>query len=300
MTLTPFEFMWRFLIRVNDAGGCQRVAAATSISRLIMEVFMIGLRITRRGLMGGLAAGVAIAATVTSNNAVRAQATGKTYVLVPGAFCGAWYWRRVATLLEKQGHKVFPLTLTGLGDRAHLLSKEINLETHILDIVNFIEVEDLTDICLVAHSYGGYPASGALERVEKRVSSIVWVDALKPSDGQSFAAELSIKLEEGAISRPAPKTSALPDAKDAAWVVSKMTAHPVGTWLQPVKLSGARERIAKKTYIRLPKYQLAALDKAAAECKADSTWKFIENNTSGHAVMLQEPEWLAEVLIKAV
>jgi pimeloyl-ACP methyl ester carboxylesterase len=215
--------------------------------------------VTRRRIIGGLATGVGAAAVISSDTIIsgaRAQSARKTFVLVHGAFCGAWYWRRVSDRLEKQGHKVYPLTLTGLADRSHLLSKDINLDTHITDIANIVEWEDLADICLVAHSYGGYPASGALERIGNRVSSIVWVDALKPADGQSFYDEVLFRVEDGAISRPAPKTvppTAFNDAKDAAWFLSKLTPQPIGTWLQPVKLSGARERVAKKTYIRLPK-----------------------------------------------
>ena len=149
--------------------------------------------VTRRGMIGGLAAGVSAAAVISSDTFIggaRAQSAQKTFILVPGAFYGAWCWRRVSDRLEKQGHKVYPLTLTGLADRSHLLSKDINLDTHIADIANLVEWEDLADICLVAHSYGGYPASGALERIGNRVSSIVWVDALKPADGQSFRDEL--------------------------------------------------------------------------------------------------------------
>jgi hypothetical protein len=81
--------------------------------------------------------------------------------------------------------------------------------------------------------------------------------------------------------------------------LSKATPHPKGTWLQPVKLSGARERVAKKTYIRLPKFKMAALDKAYAECKADKSWTVLENTTSQHAVMIMEPDWLSDVLLKA-
>jgi hypothetical protein len=76
--------------------------------------------------------------------------------------------------------------------------------------------------------------------------------------------------------------------------------QPIGTWLQPVKLSGAREKVAKKTYIRLPKYPLAALDKAVGECKADKSWTVLENTTSGHSVMINEPDWLTNVLLQAV
>jgi pimeloyl-ACP methyl ester carboxylesterase len=262
--------------------------------------------VTRRRMIGGLAVGVSAGSLISSDAFIgraRAQSAQKTFVLIPGAFYGAWSWRRVSDRLVKQGHKVYPLTLTGLADRSHLLSKDINLDTHIADIVNIVEWEDLADICLVAHSYGGFPASGALERIGNRVSSIVWVDALKPADGQSFRDEVPFQTEEGAISRPAPKAlppTAFSDPKDVTWVLSKVTPQPIGTWLQPVKLTGAREKIAKKTYIRLPKFQLAALDKAASECRADKSWTVIENTTSGHSVMIAEPDWLTDILLQAV
>jgi len=222
--------------------------------------------------------------------------------LVPGAFCGAWYWRRVSDGLEKQGHKVYPLTLTGLADRSHLLTKDIDLDTHIKDIVNFVEWEELSDICLVAHSYGGYPAAGAVEQIGGRVSSIVLVDAFKPADGQALATRAALKAEDGAISIPPPKAvppGAFHDAKVATWFLSKLTPHPIGTFLQPVKLSGAREKVAKKTFIRLPKFQSAGLDKALEECKADKSWTVLENTTSGHSVMVNEPEWLTDVVLRA-
>jgi Alpha/beta hydrolase family len=262
--------------------------------------------ITRRGMIGSLAAGVSAATAISSDtfiSSARAQSARKTFVLIGGAFYGAWCWHRVTDRLEKQGHKVYAYTLTGLAERSHLLSKDINLDTHITDIANLVEWEDLADICLVAHSYAGFPASGALERIGSRVSSIVWVDALKPSDGQSFRDEVPFKLEDGAISIPAPKAvrpDAYQDPKDAAWVLSKVTPQPIGTWLQPVKLSGAREKIAKKTYIRLPKFPMAALDKAVAECKSDKSWTVLENTTSGHSVMITEPDWLTGVLLQAI
>ena len=266
------------------------------------EDFMTMSNVTRRGIIGGLVAGAGAAAVISPDTFIgiaRAQSAQKTFVLVPGGWCGAWYWRRVSDRLEKQGHKVYALTLTGLADRSHLLSKDINLDTHITDIANLAEWEDLTDVCLVAHSYGGIPASGALERMGNRVSSIVWVDAFKPADGQSLHDLVPFQVAEGVISVPAPKASSAPDPKDAAWAVSKMTPHPIGTWLQPVKLSGARERVAKKTYIRLPKFPSAALDKAFEECKADRSWTVLENTTSGHPVMIIEPEWLTGVLLQA-
>jgi pimeloyl-ACP methyl ester carboxylesterase len=147
---------------------------------------MIKSKLTRRRVIGGVA-NIGLAAAAASSNIVgvaRAQSERKTFVLIHGAFVGGWYWRRVSDLLQKSGHKVFSPTLTGLGERSHLLSKEINLDTHVTDIVNVIKWEDLNEICLVAHSYGGTPTSGALEQIGGRVSSIVWVDAYKPEDGQ--------------------------------------------------------------------------------------------------------------------
>src|ERR1700748_3402913 len=95
----------------------------------------------------------------------RTQFPPKTFVLVHGLFCGGWLWRRVADILEKNGQKVFSPTLTGLGERSHLLGKSIDLDTHITDVVNLIKWESLREICLVAHSYAGWVCSGALEQI---------------------------------------------------------------------------------------------------------------------------------------
>ena len=88
------------------------------------------------------------------------------------------------TSWRSKGHKVYAPSLTGHADRSHLLSKDVILDTHITDIVNLFKWEDLKDACLVAHSYGGWPASGALEQIRDRVSSIVWLDAFKPKNGE--------------------------------------------------------------------------------------------------------------------
>ena len=111
-----------------------------------------GNDITRRGALGTVAAGAGLMAAAASGELAgpaHAQTQQKTFVLVHGAWHGGWCWRRVSDLLEKKGHKVFSPTLTGVGDRSHLLSKDINLDTHITDIVNLFKWEDLKDVCLV-------------------------------------------------------------------------------------------------------------------------------------------------------
>src|SRR5207342_1612704 len=142
-----------------------------------------------------------------------ATPAAKTFVLVHGAWHGGWCWRRVSDLLEKMGHKVFAPTLTGLGERSHLMSKDVVLDTHIADIVNVIKWEDLKNICLVAHCYGGFPVSGALEHVLDRVAAVVFLDAFLPEDGQKsldVASEFSRKgtleaVAKGELSRPPPR-----------------------------------------------------------------------------------------------
>jgi pimeloyl-ACP methyl ester carboxylesterase len=231
----------------------------------------------------------------------------KTFVLVHGAYHGGWCWRRVADLLELHGHKVFAPSLTGNGDRSHLLSKDINLDTQIADIANLVTWEDLNDICLVAHSFGGWPASGALEHIYDHVGSIVWLDAFKPEDGQKgtdYISEFSRKAMEVAVARgepgrkpPPAKTFSLSE-KDYAWIDSKLTQQPNGPAMQAIKLTGKRDRIAKKTYIRAPRYPQAAFDKALADCKAGGGWQTFVNDNSGHDVMIDQPAWLADLLLK--
>src|SRR4051794_23114378 len=223
---------------------------------------MTEFKITRR-MLGNTAAGGLVAATAMG--AARAQSARKTFVLVSGAFCGGWIWRRVTDQLEQGGHKVFAPSLTGLGERSHLLSKDVNLDTHIADVVNLIKSESLGNVCLVAWSYAGFVGAGALESIGNRVSSIVWLDAFLPIDGQKpmdyvagspFGKMIQTSVDKGEASfGPPPKFGVAAVAeRDQPLAQSKATAHPVGTFLQPVKLSGALEKVAKKTYIRLPKF----------------------------------------------
>jgi pimeloyl-ACP methyl ester carboxylesterase len=230
----------------------------------------------------------------------------KTFVLIHGAWHGGWCWRRVADLLEQRGHKVFAPTLTGLGERSHLMSGAINLDTHISDVVNVLEWEDLKDVVLVAHSYGGWPVSGAIERAFDRIASVVYLDAFVPDDGQralDVASEFARKgtleaIAKGEVSRKSPPAATFHvNDKDQAWVDAKLTPQPVGVSLQPIKLIGARERLAKKTYIRAPKYPQPAFDTHYRTKKADPSWRTYEA-PCGHDVMVDMPEWLAEVLLE--
>ena len=232
--------------------------------------------------------------------------TRRTFVLVHGAWHGGWCWRRVADLLEAKGHKVFTPTLTGLGERSHLMSAGINLDTHIMDIVNVIKWEDLSDVVLAGHSYGGWPISGAIEQIGDRVSSVIYLDAFIPENGQKSldtASEFARKgameaMAKGEISRKGPPASTFHvNEKDQAWVDSKLTPQPIGVMRQPIKLTGALGRVARKTYIRAPKYPQPSFDKYYQAKKADPSWRTYEV-PCGHDVMVDMPDRLVEILLE--
>jgi len=260
--------------------------------------------ITRRTALGAGLGAAAVASSVTSGNTQTAQ---RTFVLVQGGWHGGWCWRRITDLLRRQGHTVFTPTLTGLGERSHLMSRDINLDTHITDVVNVFKWEDLNDTVLVGHSYAGWVISGVVEQVLPRVRSIVFLDAFMPEgDGTRFidnAPEVSRRVtlaafERGEVSLPAPPAATLNvNEKDRSWVDSKMTPQPLGVLLQPIRLTGARDRVAKKTYIRAASYPNPIFDKYLGICKADRTWRTFEI-PSGHDVMVDMPERLAEVLVE--
>jgi pimeloyl-ACP methyl ester carboxylesterase len=261
--------------------------------------------LTRRAAL----AGGAMAAVAGVARPARAQNAPKTFVLVPGAACGGWIWRHVADRLERENCKVFTPTLTGLGERSHLLSKDVGLDTHIADIVNVVRWESLDGVCLVAHSYAGWPCGAALDRFGDKVASVVWLDAFKPEDGRrliDLAAEPMRKIIEGAAAKgelgmptPATLSPSFVNRGDEAFVRAKLTPHPIATYAQPLRTAGALERIAKKTYARLPSFANPAFDKAYAACKADPSWSTAELADCGHLAMLDAPERVTELLLRA-
>lgn len=265
--------------------------------------------ITRRRILRGAATGSLAAAGSGAVGAARAQSARQTFIFVSGAFCGGWIWRRVADRLEQGGHKVYAPSLTGLADRSHLLTKDVNLDTHIADVVNLIKWESLENVCLVAWSYAGFVGSGALESIGDRVSSVVWLDAFIPNDGQRVA-DLAFEGFRKAIQTAADKGEAgvhglakLPPIvvaeRDRAFAESKVTPHPVGTYLQPIKVSGALQKVAKKTYVRLPKFPQPPFDKALADCKSDKSWVTFELPDVGHMAMLDAPDRVSELILQA-
>jgi pimeloyl-ACP methyl ester carboxylesterase len=229
-----------------------------------------------------------------------------TFVLVHGAWHGGWCWRRVSDLLERQGHKVFTPTLTGLGERSHLLRAGINVSTHVTDVANLLKWEGSSNVVLCGHSYGGLVVSGVAEQMGPAIGSIVFLDAFVPENGDAMADltsgavrdNIKAAAERGDLGVP-PRSAAafLVNEKDQAWVDAMCVPQPIGTMTEKITLTGARERIGKKAYIRASAYPNPGFDVAYARVKADTSWRTYEV-PCGHDVMVDMPERLAEILVE--
>jgi pimeloyl-ACP methyl ester carboxylesterase len=229
-----------------------------------------------------------------------------TFVLVHGAWHGGWCWLRVADRLRSGGHKVFTPTLTGLGERSHLLRPDIDIGTHITDVVNVIKWERLTDVVLCGHSYGGFVISGVAEMMAEAIRSIVFLDAFVPRDsdtpqsltGPAIQEGIRAALQRGDLSMPARSAAFFGvNEADRAWVDALCVPQPIGTLTHKIALTGAREKIARKTYIRAKSYANPGFDKAFAAVKADPSWRTYEV-PCGHDVMVDMPERLSELLLE--
>jgi pimeloyl-ACP methyl ester carboxylesterase len=258
--------------------------------------------VTRRTALAGVMSAITIAARTSP---VRGQAAPKTFVLVHGAWGGGWVWRRVADLLEMRGHKVFAPTMTGLGERSHLLDSKVNLATHVTDVRNVIRWEGLGDIVLVGHSYGGMVITGVAEQIPNAIRSIVFVDADFPQHGQAVVdlappsfRDLIRGLEQrGEISlRPQPASASDVNEMDRAWIDSQCTPHPLASLIQPVTETGARERVARKAYVRATNNLHPAHDATYSKYRSIPGWRTYAV-ACGHYVMVDMPERLTEILL---
>jgi pimeloyl-ACP methyl ester carboxylesterase len=252
--------------------------------------------VSRRELLAGSLAAMA-ATTVPSLLSAAAPSGRAPMVLVHGAWHGGWCWRRVADRLTAKGRYVTAPTLTGLGERSHLASDAIDLSTHIDDVANEIKWKDLDGIVLVGHSYGGMVITGVAERMRERIAAIVYLDAFIPKDGQSVAdmrGPNATPFREP-FAPPPPAAAFHVNAKDAAWVDSKVTPQPTKCMTEKLKVTGAYQTVAHKTYLRALDFPNVGFDDSLARCKADPTWKTMEMKW-GHDIMIDHPAELVAIL----
>ena len=228
-----------------------------------------------------------------------------TFVLVHGAWHGSWCWKRVRRALQALGHDVFTPTLTGVGERSHLLSPQVNLDTHIDDIINLIQWEELSNVVMCGHSYGGCVISGVVDRVPDRIAALVYLDAFVLDGGQSLhdtlpAAQRDLQLDlarrvgDGWKVPPIPAEVFNVNAADRAWVDRQCTMQPLATFQQAIKLSGGQHTQKNTTFILASEFSdspfLPFYDRARE--KGWSTMTI----ACGHDVMLDRPEELTSAL----
>jgi pimeloyl-ACP methyl ester carboxylesterase len=229
----------------------------------------------------------------------------KTFVLVHGAWHGSWCWARVRNALSGAGHEVFTPTLTGVGERSHLLSPTVNLSTHIDDVVNLIKWEGLSDIVLCGHSYAGGVISGVADRLASRIRSLVYLDAfvlnagesihdVLPAEAGQMQRDLAKEHGEGWKVPPIPAEAFNVNVADRDWVDRQCTLHPLACFTQKLVLSGAGAAISDVTYIEATNYPESVFA-GSRERARQKGWK-LQEVFSGHDVMLDLPQELVSKL----
>jgi pimeloyl-ACP methyl ester carboxylesterase len=219
-----------------------------------------------------------------------------TYVLVHGGWDGGWFWRPVARLLQAEVHEVFTATLTGSGERAHLASPQVNLDTHILDVVNLLVYEDLRNVFLVGYSYSGMVVTGVAERVPERIHRLVYLDAFVPRDGESMITisgpEVAAIFEERA--RTQGDGWRVPYSTPGA---DRRTDVMLAAITQPLAVRNPDAARLPRTYILCTQKQgaiFAGIDASGAQARG-AGWDYHELPT-GHVPMQTMPQELARLL----
>jgi len=230
-----------------------------------------------------------------------------TFVLVHGAWHGSWCWKRVRSALQAQGHDVFTPTLTGVGERSHLISPQVNLDTHIADVVNLMRWEELDDIVLCGHSYGGCVITGAADRMPERIRALVYLDAFILENGQGLhdalppdvatgQAKAAAEAGDGWRIPPIPAEFFQVNAADRAWMNRQCTPQSLATFQQPIRLRNAIPA-AKCTHILATGYEHSPFPPFHEIAKKNG-WKTLAIDC-GHDVMLDRPADLVRMLLDA-
>ena len=236
------------------------------------------------------------------------------FVLVHGAWHGGWCWQRVVPLLTHAGHRVHTVTLTGVGDRAHLLSRDIGLQTHIEDVLQTIACEELSEVILVGHSYAGMLITAVADRLPDTVKYLVYVDAALPNPGESWSSAHAAATREARIkaiahdalhSLPPPDPSIYGLAEDDyEWVKRRQTPQPGATYEATLDFDMQRVGAIPHTYVSCISPALATIDAMRHRAADPSFWggawllnARMEELATGHDPMISAPADLAHILL---
>lgn len=233
-----------------------------------------------------------------------------TYVLIPGAGHGAWSYNRVTEILEEAGQTVYSLTLPGLAERSDELTSDTDLNEHINDVVAYFENNDLQDVILVGHSYGGMVITGVADRIPNRVKHIVYLDAVHPLDGQNLLEAQPLTKYVDSVSEPRTingvEVNLFPDDEtihflglkekgDIEWAKQYLTPHPWKTFIQPLELQNPNtvEEIGKTDIYTKQQMVGLRLFRQIDKEEQDQAWVI----NTGHDLMITEPEIVANMLL---
>ncbi len=235
-----------------------------------------------------------------------------TFVLVPGAWLGGWVWKKATSLLEKNGHTVYPITLTGMGERSHLASRQFGVDTAVKDVINVFEYEDLSNAVLLGHSFAGKVVAAVADKIPKRISMLLFLDAYRPADIRTpqGGSEEWKKEDWDEVMRESMKNGdgwkfPLTDeilqnigydvlSKDKEWMLSKISPFPIRLFSDPITLSSNYDSI-KKAYIFCSGGG-DNIEEIMRE-KLDGPSKIIE---SGHWPMITKPAELVDDILSLI
>lgn len=237
------------------------------------------------------------------------------FLLVHGAWHGAWCWREVAAALVRAGHRAHAVTLTGVGERAHLLRADIDLETHIADVRGAIEMEELQQVVLVGHSYAGMLTTAVADRMPDALSHLVYVDAVVPKPGESWSSTHAPGTRQArlAAARASPLFAFPPpdpvvfglSGPDYEWVKRRQTPHPGHTYEAPLDFDVHRVASVPRTFVSCTAPALATIDSIRPRVHSAAFWggawlpgsRVVEMQT-GHDPMISRPQDLTQLLLE--
>ena len=262
--------------------------------------------VRRRAFLAAAAAagaGVAAGAHSASPSPTTAPPRGKTILVAHGAWSAGWVWKKMHPLMTAAGHRLITPTQTGLGEREHLATPAVDLETHIQDLLGVIKHEELNDFVLLGHSYGGMVATGVADRVPERISQLIYLDAFVPRDGQSLldlqgpdaARGMRERVKAGDGWRVAPNPPP-PDTPpdDLKWIQAHRMSQPLKCFDTPVRLKNGDAKLPR-AYIYALRRPPADPFKAFAERAKQERWDYREIDAS-HSPHVTAPEALAALL----
>lgn len=233
----------------------------------------------------------------------------RTFLLVHGSWHGGWCWSRLTPLLEQAGHRVLAPSLTGHGDRKHLLSPAVGLATHVEDIVNLIRYEELEDVVLVGHSYGGMVISGAANEVGDRIGLLAYLDAHVPTHGETMCDLIGPEVERrlkarvdaegfGWLMPPSPASFFGTSPEEGAeWIDRMATPMPWKCYGERVDMARGPDVVGQKAYIRCSLHKRPYFEAAADRSRGAPGWR-VRDLPTAHNVMITHPQLMADTLLE--